>query len=155
MESYSFAFSINYLSFKIFITSLRSIMRNQWSRNSIFLFRIWQCEQLQKRISSAKDYTSITPTADLIVIILSEVSCTHADWGILVKLVFSSNAKACAVAACSPGEVHCCLQTITHFLVDGTTKLWTIITAESRGNLNQNQTTEVFLISLLKSRLEI
>lgn len=55
---------------------------------------------------------------------------TYADGGILVQLVFCCNAKACAVAASSPGQVDCRLQLVAHLLVDGASKLGTIIAVE-------------------------
>lgn len=59
----------------------------------------------------------------------SESPCcsTYTDGGILVQLVFGCNTEACAVAASGPGEVHCCLQLVAHLLVDGASKLSTIV----------------------------
>lgn len=53
---------------------------------------------------------------------------TYTDGGALVQLVFGCDAEACAVAAGSPGKVDRCLQRWTHFLVDGATELYTVIT---------------------------
>lgn len=52
---------------------------------------------------------------------------TYTDGGILVQLVFCCNAKACAVAASSPGQVDGSLQFVAHLLVDGASELRTII----------------------------
>lgn len=56
---------------------------------------------------------------------------TYTDGGVLVQLVFGCDAKACAVAASGPGQVDCCLQLVAHLLVDGASKLGTIIASET------------------------
>lgn len=59
----------------------------------------------------------------------SESLCctTYTDGGILVQLVFGCNTEACAVAASGPGQVDCRLKLVAHLLVDGASKLSTII----------------------------
>lgn len=59
-----------------------------------------------------------------------QAAMTYTDGGILVQLVFCCNAEACAVAASSPGQVDCRLQLVAHLLVDGASKLRTIIAVE-------------------------
>lgn len=56
---------------------------------------------------------------------------TYTDGGVLVQLVFGRDAKACAVAASGPGQVDCRLQLVAHLLVDGASKLGTIIASET------------------------
>lgn len=74
----------------------------------------------------------------------SETLCstTYTDGGIVVQLVFGCNTKACAVAASSPCQVDCSLQIVAHLLVDGATKLSTVIASkiitQILGNKNPN-----------------
>lgn len=56
---------------------------------------------------------------------------TYTDGGIFVQLVFGCDTKACAVAASGPGQVDCCLQLVAHLLVDGASKLRTVIASET------------------------
>lgn len=56
------------------------------------------------------------------------LSCTtYTDGGVLVQLVFGCNAEACAVATSGPCQVDCCLQLVAHLLVNGASKLRSII----------------------------
>lgn len=59
----------------------------------------------------------------------SESLCspTYTDGGILVQLVFGCNPEACAVAAGGPGQIDCRLQLVAHLLVDGASKLGSVI----------------------------
>lgn len=59
-------------------------------------------------------------------------TATHTDRGTGVQLVLGSNTKAGAVTASGPGQVYCSLQLVIHFLVDGPTKLRSIITAATK-----------------------
>lgn len=59
----------------------------------------------------------------------------YTDGGILVQLVFGCNTEACAVAASGPGQVHCRLQLVTHLLVDGASKLSSIIAGRSHAGI--------------------
>lgn len=61
---------------------------------------------------------------------------TYTDGGILIQLVFCRDAKACAVATSSPGQVDCRLQLVVHLLVDGASELGTIIAMERVGDVN-------------------
>ena len=64
---------------------------------------------------------------------LAEVAAvTYTKGSILVQLVFGGDAKARAVAASGPGQVHGCLQRVAHLLVDGASKLSTIIALENK-----------------------
>ena len=75
---------------------------------------------------------------------------TYADGGILIQLVFGSDTEACAVAAGGPGQVDPCLQLVAHLLVDGASKLSTIVTVNKIRNFSFKEVLDVLLLSCSK-----
>lgn len=59
---------------------------------------------------------------------------TYTDGSFLVQLIFSCNTEASAVAASGPGQVDGSLQFVAHLLVDGASKLCSVITLKKKEN---------------------
>ena len=58
---------------------------------------------------------------------------TNRKGGVGVQLVFGSDSKAGAIAAGCPGQVHSGLQLVVDLLIDGPSKLGTVVTEKTKG----------------------
>lgn len=72
------------------------------------------------------------PSAVLMSLLLLFCCCTYRQGGVVVQLVFSSNAKASVVTAGCPGQSYRCFQLVVDLLVDGATELCPVITERER-----------------------